>query len=791
MKKNIQNILILGSINSPTNVDLTNVIYRTCRTLNNLKFKVTLLMENPISILTKSDAITNLVISKVTSDTVKQVIEDYNIDAIIPTLGDRNAMSIIASNGIPKGVEVLGTNQLASLATINRDALSKHLEYNHLPVINYISTKNENDVYDFVRKNEFPVIVRRRFKNRMSSGWTIIENLYDLNNFIEHDPDFKDAVEIEKSVHGQHEFSITTLRDSANNVNVVGAIEDIQPIGIHHLDSLLVTPTLTLTNSQIQELRSAAIRVAKAFNIVGVCTTHFALNAEKSNEFYITEIIPRISEETKFLETAYNYPISEIAAQLNIGKHIDKLQNSRGEKINAAYEPNIEFLTMRVPTWDNIQEVLVNPKKTSSGSFLIRGTTIEEVLKKGPLNAKISQTNALNSSGLKNLNDDELFEKIVHPTNRQLAVLKTALNRGFDIPYLSKITKIHPVYLATLKKLSKIKIKLVQNKGDLEILRTALISGFSIDEISTLWEINSEQLKELLVQSKIDFQLKDATFITNTDKSLEFIVSPGKFNEFSYNDSQETIAIKSSPEMSLYEQVRNNYIISRIAQVSHKNGFNAILFDKTTRETVNIDDNKIARVVDSFDEIEKYNLFPKDIFKHTINLNNDFRDKNGLLDEGETKIFEDDGVKNTDEYEYCVLKDGEKWVMSSYVKTSSSEDSYQATAAFKRSLKLKKVINTFLNKNLTEEQKKFAKLFNFTICFINNEIKIKKVSIGFSENIVAHDIVSSFDLIDTYIKLVIGIGFKEMGLKINQFGFVSEKKNKEILLKNNSFVLTI
>ncbi|MGR3741804.1 ATP-binding protein [Companilactobacillus sp. DQM5] len=791
MKKNIQNILVIGATNSPTNVDLTNSIYRTCRIINKLNFKVTLLTENPISILTRSNSLENLVIKQITSVTVNEVIKDYNIDAVIPTLGDRNALSIISQNSFPSNVEILGVNTLAALATINRDALSNHLEYNNLPVINYISTKNENDIYDFVRKNEFPVIVRRRFKNHLSSGWTIIENLYDLNNFIEHDPEFEDAVEIEKSVHGQREFSVTTLRDKSNNVNVVGAIEDIQPIGIHHLDSLLVTPTLTLSNSQIQELRKAAIKVTKAFNIVGVCTTHFALNLNNPNEFYITEIIPRLSEETKFLETAYNYQVAEIAAQLNVGMNIDKLENLNGEKVNAAYEPNIEFLTMRVPTWSNIQEIPLEPKKTSNGAFIVRSNNIEEILKKGQLNAKISQTNALNSGNLKNLNDDELFEKIIHPTNRQLSVLKIALNRGFDVPYLSKVTKIHPVYLESLRRLSKIKLKLVQNKGDIEILRTALVCGFSIDEISTLWKISSNQLKELISQSDIKFQLKDAAFVTNNTKSLEYIPSIGKHNEFTYNDQKETIVIKASPEMSFEEQVRNNFLISRIAQISHKNGFNAILIDKTTRETINIDESKISRIVDPFDEIDKYNLLSKNIFKHTIKLTNDYSDKNGLLDEGETKIFEDNNIKSNDEYELSVLKDTSNWLFTSYVKKNVTDGSFIAGSIIDKASNLKELVDNFLKYNLTNDQKKYAKLLNFTVCFINDEVKIKKVSIGFNDNIIIHDIVSSLNLIDTYVKLVIGIDFNQLNLDINEEKFITSNKKKSICFKNNSFTIQI
>lgn len=789
MEKNIHNILIIGSINSKTNVDLTNSIYRTCKILNKLKYKVILVTENPVSILTNDDCIDELIISKITSETVNQIIDNHKIDAVIPTLGDRNAMSIIAEDTIPGNVKILGSTNLTALSTFNRDVFSKHLEYNNLPVINYISTKNEDEIYDFVRKNEFPVILRRRFKNRMSSGWSNIENLYDLNNFIERDPDFSDAVEIEKSIRGHREFSITTLRDRFNNTNVVGIIEDIQPIGIHHLDSLLLTPALTLTNTQIQELRNAAIKVAKTFNMVGVCTTHFALNAQNSNEFYITEIIPRLSEETQFLESAYNYPISEVAAQLNVGMTIDKLTDEAGKKFNAAYEPNIEHLTVRVPTWSNIQETTMEPKKTSNGAFIMRANNIGEVFKKGPLNAQITQTNVLNSGNYKLLDDDELFEKIVHPTNRQLSILKIALNRGFDIPYLSSVTNIHPVYLETLHQLSKLILNLVRNKGNIEILRCALISGFSINEIATLWKINEEQLEEMISQADIHFQLKDSSFTTNDNKSLDFIPSIGRNSEFVYDDTRETIVIKTSPEMSFTDQVRNNYLISRIAESGHKNGFNTIQVGRTTRETLNIDDNKMARIVDPFDEISRYNLLPDDAFKYSISLTNKLNDKNGLLDEGETKIFEDSSLKSIEEYEFNVLHSEKKWVITSCISTNISEKTTLASSKMKESLALKQLIQDFIDKSLTIEQQKFAKILNFTICFINDEIKIKKVSIGFSDNIIEHDIVSSLDLIDTYVKLVVGISFEELNLDVNEFGFINTPNTKEIAFDNDSFTL--
>lgn len=789
MKKEIHNILILGATNKKNNIDLTDSIYKTCELINKLNYKVYLLTENPISIFAKSNILSGLIIDKVTPETVNQVIEKFRIDSIIPTLGDRNGLSIIAANKFPDKVTVLGSNYLSAIATFNRGIFSNHLEKNNLPVISYISTKNEDEIYDFVRRNSFPVILRRRFENRLSSGWTNIDNLYDLNNFIEHDAEFNDAVEIEKSIQGQREFSITTLRDSSGNINQIGAIEDIQPIGIHHLDSLLVTPTLTLTDTQIQKLRNAALKVVEAFNIIGVCTTHFALSTTNQNEFYITEIIPRLSEETHFLEQAYNYNISEISTQLNLGMTIDKLIDSSGNKLNAAFEPNIDHLCMRVPTWSNIQEVYLEPKKNSNGSFIIRANNIDELFKKGPLNAQITQTNLINSANYKSLNEDELFEKIMHPTNRQLSILKTALNRGFDVQYLSDITKIHPVYLDTLKQLSKLKLQLVKNKGDISILRQALISGFSISEISKLWKLDTPQLIELIQQSDIQFQLKETSFVTNSTRSFEYISSIGNHSEFTSDDNSHYIVIKSVPETSTAQQVKNNYILSRLSQISEKNGFSTLIFDRANRSLFNNINCNTIKILDPFDELNFF--MNKSSCDYIINFSTNSNDKDGLLDESDTKIFEDTTIKSNEYLELSVIKDSSDWIITSSIFTNESENSTLVTSKIIEDISLKEEIDNFFKNNLSLEQKKNAKLFTFTFSNLNNNKKLKKVSIGFGNNIIAHDIVSPIDLIDTYIKLLIGFKLSELNIKINKFKFIEHEKPKAINYKDDNYLLDL
>lgn len=789
LKKEIHNILILGATNKKNNIDLTNSIYRTCKLINKLNYKVYLITENPISIFAKSEDLAGLIIDEITPETVNNAIEKYRIDSIIPTLGDRNGLSIVAANQLPERVSVLGSNYLAAVATFNRGVFSKHLEKNNLPVISYISTKNEDEIYDFVRRNSFPVILRRRFVNRLSSGWTNIDNLYDLNNFIEHDAEFKDAVEIEKSIQGQREFSITTLRDSSGNINQIGAIEDIQPIGIHHLDSLLVTPTLTLTDTQIQKLRNAALKVVESFNIVGVCTTHFALSTTNQDEFYITEIIPRLSEETYFLEQAYNYNISEISTQLNLGMTIDKLIDSSGNKYNAAFEPNIDHLCMRVPTWSNIQEVYLEPKKNSNGSFIIRANNIDELLKKGPLNAQITQTNLVHMANYKSLNDDELFEKIMHPTNRQLSILKTALNRGFDIQYLSSITKVHPVYLDTLKQLSKRKLQLVKNKGDVSVLRQALISGFSISEISKLWKLDSDQLIQLIKQSDIRFQLKETSFVTNSTNSFEYLASIGNHSEFIDNDTNNFIGIKSVPETSTQEQVRNNYLLSRLSQTSAKNGFKTIIFDRATRSLFNVGDSNTIKILDPFNELSPF--INEDSYDYIINFSTNANDKDGLLDESDTKIFEDTSLKSNEYLEVLVIKDDNDWMITSTIITNESENTTLIASESIKNISLKNKINYFIDNNLTPDQKKNSKLLTFTFSNLNNEIQIKKVSIGFGENIIAHDIVSPIDLIDTYIKLLIGFNLSQLNIEVDDFKFIKHDKPKKISYENEHYTLDL
>lgn len=781
----VHNILIIGPTASDKNVDLSTALYDTVEILHKLGYKTSIIVEDPTSLLSSGEFLDRVIVERVTGDNILKYLHDYHPDAILPTIGDKNALGIVASlNGKISNIKILGTNYLASLATFKRELFIKKLSQNDLPVINFVSSDDETEIYSFIRKIGFPIIARRKYSNRHFSGWTNINNLFELDNFMALE-DLEDTkIEIERSIRGFSEYSFTVMRDRYENAALVGTIEDIEPIGIHHLDSNLISPAVSLNDSKLQKLRNYSIKLAQSFNIIGACTVHFAYN-HKTNECYITEFIPRLSEETKFLEYATSYPLATVVVELSLGYHLDKVQLDSGSNFNGATEPFVDHITSRFPLWTDPKQRYLGPSKTSNSSIVVNGFSIEEVLNRGALNDKIND-NLERYNSLRKLNDDELFEKIIHPTNWMLDVLLEALRRKFEIPVLSEITSINVPYLVALQNVIDNSAVIRDDEVDKDNIERLVDYGIKGVGNSKLLMDENDIVTHTVIKSKRSIGASGPGFMNHN-----YFVTSGISNDIEFNDRNKII-VRSPIITSKRDIMVRQFVLLQLVKSIAQNGlepvvigrepwtaplsvrFSVLEIDDPHREMRDLNlipDNKIFKVIDfsKFWNLDTSDSENEDVFPinareiKNVNITGDTTIKVMVVTDGTNYL--------APSIIYRTVKNSQTYEISDFNNFLSVANKDEILKIIKHELDLYKEIN----------------IFNLEIVKRNDHWIVTKVYEGMTEDIIRHELASSVHVIDTLVKLILGNKIDE-GLSLDEI-FKNYDSNYLVTTNDKKFQL--
>ncbi|MCV3763537.1 ATP-grasp domain-containing protein [Companilactobacillus farciminis] len=746
----VHTILIIGPTSSAKNVDLSTALYDTVDILHQLGYKLSIIVENPTSLLSSGVFFDKTIVEKVTGDNVLKFVQKYHPDSILPIVGDRNALGIVSSlNGKIGDTKILGPSFAASLATFKRELFIKKLTRANLPVIKFISSDDEKEIYSFIRSIGFPIIARRRYSNRHSSGWTNINNLFELDNFMSMEDISDTKIEIERSIRGFSEYSFTILRDRYDNSSLVGTIEDIEPIGIHHLDSNLISPAISLNDSKLQRLRNFSIKLARTFNIVGICTVHFAYN-HATNESYITEFIPRLSEETKFLEYATSYPVATAVAQLCLGYHLDKLQLDAGNYFNGATEPFVDHITSRFPQWPTNDQRYLGPSKTSNSSIVVNGFSLEEVLNKGALNDKLNN-NFNRYNELRKLDDDELFEKIIHPTNWMLDVLSEALRRNFEKPVLSEITGINMPYLTALQ-------NIIDNSL---IIREGEIDGSNVEHMVNMGVKGVGHSKLLLdspdIVTKTVVKNKQAVSVANNDFiNHNYFVTSGISNELELSD-QKKIVVRTPIITSKTDIMIRQFVLFQLAKSIDQNGLEPIIIGREPWNAPLSMRRKVVEIDDPHMEMKSLGLISNESVLNIIDLS-----KN-LIETDDKRVFQFSAqelkdLKLTGEtsLRVMVVSDGENYLAPSVIYQAKRDGHLYEISSVNNFMTVEDRANiSRLIKDELEDDNS-VDIYNFEMVKNNDHWLMTKKYRGMTNDIIRHELASSVHVIDTLVKLLLG-----------------------------------
>ncbi len=462
-RTDIHKILIIGSgpivIGQACEFDYSGT--QACKALRQEGYQVVLVNSNPATIMTDPETADVTYIEPLTVESVAEIIRREEPDALLPTVGGQTALNLaiaLFDSGVldEYGVEMIGAKPEAVKVAEDRRLFKKAMDEAGLPMPVGGFARSWDDAQQIVTETGYPAIIRPSYTLGGTGGGTA----YNPEEFEEivraglaaspiHE------VLIEESILGWKEFELEVMRDLADNVVIICSIENFDPMGVHTGDSITVAPAQTLTDVEYQRMRDMAITVIRKVGVeTGGSNIQFAVNPE-NGEIRIIEMNPRVSRSSALASKATGFPIAKIAAKLAIGYTLDEIPNDITKKTPASFEPTIDYVVAKIPKWEfekfrEAEDVLGTQMK-SVGEVMAIGRTFKEALFKG-----LRSLEAVKPLRLEDVPADELQRKLARPNSQRFSYITYALQHGWSIPEIYRLSRIDPWFLEQLQEVMEI-----------------------------------------------------------------------------------------------------------------------------------------------------------------------------------------------------------------------------------------------------------------------------------------------------------------------------------------------
>ena len=511
MPKNpeIKKVLVLGSgpivIGQAAEFDYAGT--QACRALKEEGLEVVLVNSNPATIMTDKDIADHVYIEPLNIPTVTQVIEKERPDSILPTLGGQTglnlAMALHEDGTLAKyGVKLLGTSPESIRKAEDRQGFKDCMEEIGQPCVTSEVVESVEDAVSFANTIGYPVIVRPAY-TLGGTGGGIAYDEPSLREIADRGINLSrvNQVLIERCIAGWKEVEFEVLRDSAGNVITVCSMENIDPVGVHTGDSIVVAPTQTLANEEFQMLRTAALDIISALEIEGGCNCQFALNPD-SFEYAVIEVNPRVSRSSALASKATGYPIAKVAAKVALGYTLDEIPNAVTGKTTACFEPTLDYCVLKIPRlpFDKFTTAsrTLGTQMKATGEVMAIANSFEGALMKAIRSLELN-VRALKLDKLDDLYTDEVEDLLAQVTDERLFVVAEALRRGVSPHKINQITKMDMWFLDGFKRIIDMEERLKACRGvpDVDTLKEAKEMCFADSYIGNLCGMEQKDVKAL------------------------------------------------------------------------------------------------------------------------------------------------------------------------------------------------------------------------------------------------------------------------------------------------------
>ena len=510
LDKSIKKVLVIGSgpivIGQAAEFDYSGT--QACQAIKDEGIDVVLVNSNPATIMTDRGMATNTYIEPLTAEYVEKIIQKERPDSIIAGMGGQTGLNL-ACELYDKGVfekynmKVIGTSIPSIKEGEDRDSFKRLMERTNQPIAPSEIVTDVESGLAFAKKIGYPVIVRPAY-TLGGTGGGIAEDPEQLETILSQGLHLSRVgqVLLEKSIKGWKEIEFEVMRDGAGNCITVCSMENIDPVGVHTGDSIVVAPALTLADKEYQMLRKAAIDIINSIEIKGGCNVQFALDPESFN-YAVIEINPRVSRSSALASKATGYPIAKIAAKIALGYNLDEIKNAVTGKTYACFEPAIDYVVTKIPKWpfDKFFGAKRNlgTKMMATGEIMAIGNTLESSLLKGIRSLEIKQY-TLERKSSKKRTTVELKQRVIVPDDERLFDLAELIRRNYNMEKLAEITGMDPFFLQKIKNIVDSEEELKKYKlADLtyDILKKYKKMGFSDKGISELIGCDADEVYNL------------------------------------------------------------------------------------------------------------------------------------------------------------------------------------------------------------------------------------------------------------------------------------------------------
>ncbi|KYZ77370.1 carbamoyl phosphate synthase large subunit [Anaerosporomusa subterranea] len=598
-KEHIKKVLVIGSgpivIGQAAEFDYAGT--QACRALREEGIEVVLVNSNPATIMTDTAMADRVYIEPLTVDFITEIIRKERPDGLLATLGGQVGLNLavgLAERGVllEHGVEMLGTPLSAIKKAEDRELFKDTMQELAQPVPESAIVESIEAGRDFARKTGYPLIVRPAY-TLGGTGGGIVASEAELDEVLNRGlkASLIGQALIERSVAGWKEIEYEVMRDAADNCITVCNMENIDPVGVHTGDSIVIAPSQTLTDREYQMLRASSLKIIRALGIEGGCNVQYALDPN-SSRYYVIEVNPRVSRSSALASKATGYPIAKMAAKIALGYRLDEIENAVTQKTTACFEPALDYVVVKFPRWPfdkfAIADRTLGTQMKATGEVMSIARSFEAALLKAVRSLEIG-LHHLNLPGLRELNLQELLTKVTATNDERLFVIAEAFRKGAQIDEIFDVTKIDRFFLNKIARIVELENSLSQEGLNTELLRTVKQAGFTDIAIAELTGSTAETVESL----RRELALKPCYKIVDTCAAEFEAATPYYYSVYAQEDEVETtdskkVLVLGSGPIRIGQGIEFDYCSVHSVMALRESGVESIIINNNP-ETVSTD----------------------------------------------------------------------------------------------------------------------------------------------------------------------------------------------------------
>ncbi|GGD18792.1 carbamoyl-phosphate synthase large subunit [Pontibacillus salipaludis] len=598
-RTDINKILVIGSgpiiIGQAAEFDYSGT--QACQSLREEGYEVILANSNPATIMTDETIADEVYMEPLTVEFLAKIIRKEKPDALLPTLGGQTGLNMavqLEEAGILRdfNVELLGTSLEAIQKAEDREKFRSLMYELNEPVPESTIVSTVDDALHFAEEIGYPVIVRPAY-TMGGAGGGMCYSRQDLETIAHSGLQLSPVNQclIEKNIAGFKEIEYEVMRDHNDHAIVVCNMENVDAVGIHTGDSIVVAPSQTLSDREYQMLRNVSLKIIRALEIEGGCNVQLALDPN-SFDYYIIEVNPRVSRSSALASKATGYPIAKIAAKIAVGLTLDEIKNPVTETSYALFEPALDYVVSKIPRWPFDKFIkghrILGTQMKATGEVMAIGRNFEESMLKAVRSLEIG-TEELYLKEITNLPQEEMIERLIKADDERLFIIGEALRRGMTTEEIVHHTKIDPFFVEKFEGIIQLEKQLEDSPWDKDLLKIAKEKGFSDTALARLWNVNEDEVYTYRTNESIVpvYKMVD-TCAAEFESTTPYFYSSYETENESVRSDREKILVLGSGPIRIGQGVEFDYATVHSVLALKEAGYEAIIMNNNP-ETVSTD----------------------------------------------------------------------------------------------------------------------------------------------------------------------------------------------------------